>query len=100
VAIVNETLSRLSVVRGFLVRGLRLGAIGAALGTTAAFAVTRLLDSVLYGVSATDARSFLGALTVVLGADGNADSCVARRPNQPAHGTPPFVGPPTGDLTG
>jgi putative ABC transport system permease protein len=41
----------LSVVRGFLVRGLRLGAI-AALGTTAAFAVTRLLDSVCCTASA------------------------------------------------
>jgi macrolide transport system ATP-binding/permease protein len=58
----------LSVVRGFLVRGLRLGAIGATLGMTAAFAVTRLLDSVLYGVSATDSGSFLRALSVVLAA--------------------------------
>jgi putative ABC transport system permease protein len=53
-------------VRSFLVRGLRLGAIGATLGMTAALAVTRLLDSVLYGVSATDSGSFLRALSVVL----------------------------------
>jgi predicted permease len=58
----------LPVVRGFLARGLRLGAIGAGVGMTAAFAVTRLLGSVLYGVSATDPGSFVRALSVVLGA--------------------------------
>jgi putative ABC transport system permease protein len=57
-----------SLVRGFLGRGLRLGAIGAALGVVAAFAFTRLLGSVLYGVSATDPMSFARALAVVLGA--------------------------------
>jgi ABC-type antimicrobial peptide transport system permease subunit len=56
------------VVRGFLVRGLQLGAIGAALGMTAALAATRLLGSVLYGVSATDPGSFARALSVVLAA--------------------------------
>jgi predicted lysophospholipase L1 biosynthesis ABC-type transport system permease subunit len=58
---------RLTVVRGFLGRGLRLGAIGAALGIVAALGVSRLLGSVLFGVSATDAVSFLRALAVVLG---------------------------------
>ena len=56
-----------SVVYGFLGRGLRLGAIGAALGVVAAFAVGRLLDSVLFGVSATDPVSFARALAIVLG---------------------------------
>jgi macrolide transport system ATP-binding/permease protein len=55
------------IVRSFLGRGLRLGAIGAAVGIVAALAVTRLLTSVLYGVSATDAVSFARALAVVLG---------------------------------
>jgi ABC-type antimicrobial peptide transport system permease subunit len=59
--------SGLSVVRGVLGRGLRLGAIGAALGSVAALAVTRLLGSVLFGVSATDAVSFARALALVLG---------------------------------
>jgi ABC-type antimicrobial peptide transport system permease subunit len=58
---------RLSVVRGFLGRGLRLGAIGAALGIVAALGVTRLLGSVLFGVSATDAAAFARALALVLG---------------------------------
>lgn len=58
---------RLSVVRTFLERGLRLGAIGAAVGSAVALAVTRLLASALYGVSATDAVSFARALAIVLG---------------------------------
>jgi hypothetical protein len=59
--------SGFSVVREFVGRGLRLGAIGAILGTAAAFALTRLLGSALFGVSATDATSFARALVVVLG---------------------------------
>ena len=59
--------SGLSVVRQFLGRGLRLCAIGAALGIGAALALWRLLGSVLFGVSATDAMSFVHALAVVLG---------------------------------
>jgi ABC-type antimicrobial peptide transport system permease subunit len=59
--------SGLSVVRGFLGRGLRLGAIGAAVGIVAALVVTRLLSSVLFGVSATDAISFARALAIVIG---------------------------------
>ncbi len=57
----------LAVVRGFLGRGLRLGATGAAIGIVAALGIGRLLGSVLYGVSATDAVSFARALAVVLG---------------------------------
>jgi predicted permease len=57
----------LSVVRRFLGRGLRLGAIGAAVGVVAALGVTRLLTSVLFGVSATDVISFTRALALVMG---------------------------------
>jgi hypothetical protein len=59
--------SGLSVVRGFLGRGLWLGAIGALIGVVGALAVARLLTSVLFGVSATDAISFVRALALVLG---------------------------------
>ena len=58
--------SNLSVVRGFVARGLRLGAMGAGLGLTAALAVTRLLSSALFGVSATDVSSFARALAIVI----------------------------------
>jgi ABC-type antimicrobial peptide transport system permease subunit len=56
----------LAVVRAFLASGLRLGAIGSAIGIVAALGVSRLLGSVLFGVSATDATSYARALAVVL----------------------------------
>ena len=57
----------LSVVRRFLARGLRLGAIGAGIGVAAALLLTRFLQSALFGVTATDATSFATALAIVLG---------------------------------
>ena len=54
------------VVWRFLGRGLRLGAIGTVIGTGAGLAITRLLSSVLYGISATDLTSFAGAFGVML----------------------------------
>jgi hypothetical protein len=56
-----------AIVRAFVARGLRLGALGAALGAIAALGVGRLLGGFLFGVSATDAASFARALAVVLG---------------------------------
>ncbi len=54
-----------SIVRGFLSKGLRLGAIGAALGIVAALSLTRLLGALLFGVSATDGTAFVRALLIV-----------------------------------
>jgi len=59
--------SGLSVVREFLGRGLWLGAVGSVLGIVTALGVTRLMGSVLFGVSATDATTFARALVLVLG---------------------------------
>jgi predicted permease len=56
-----------SIVRRFVARGLRLAAIGAAIGIVAAFGLGRLLGGVLFGVSPTDGVSFARALAVVLG---------------------------------
>jgi putative ABC transport system permease protein len=56
-----------SVVMGFVLRGLRLGALGAALGIVAALGAAGLLRTVLFGVSATDPHSFVRALVIVLG---------------------------------
>jgi predicted permease len=57
---------RPAIVRGYLGRGLRLGAMGAALGIAAALGVSQLLGSVVFGVSATDPISFTRALAIVL----------------------------------
>jgi ABC-type antimicrobial peptide transport system permease subunit len=54
------------VARRFLGNGLRLGIWGVACGLAISIIVTRLLASLLYGVSPTDAVSFLSALAVVL----------------------------------
>jgi putative ABC transport system permease protein len=56
-----------SVVRAFLARGVRLGAAGTVLGVVGALALTRLLGSLLFGVSATDPLSFARAVALVLG---------------------------------
>jgi predicted permease len=56
---------RFSIVRDFLARGLRLGAVGAAIGIVIALGVTRLLTGLLYGVTATDAVSFARAVALV-----------------------------------
>ena len=55
--------------------GLRLLAWGLALGMTAAFALTRLMTSLLFGVNATDSVTF-GCVVVVLGAVALAACCV------------------------
>jgi ABC-type antimicrobial peptide transport system permease subunit len=59
--------NRYAVVGGFLGRGLRLGALGAALGIAGALGLSSLLSSVLFGVSTTDIASFTRAVAIVLG---------------------------------
>ena len=56
-----------AVVRECLGSGLRLGVMGTALGVVAALAVNRLLENVLFGVSATDVAAFSRAVAIVLG---------------------------------
>lgn len=58
--------NRADVVRRFVSSGMRLGAWGAAVGVVTALALTRMLGSLLYGVSATDAVSFAAASVAVL----------------------------------
>ncbi|HEY2856246.1 MAG TPA: ABC transporter permease [Gemmatimonadaceae bacterium] len=54
-----------SVVRSVVARGLIVAAGGATAGIVAAFGMTRLMRSILFGVSPTDAATF-GAVTLVL----------------------------------
>lgn len=58
--------ARTTIVRQFLRQGLWLGAIGAIGGIAAAAALTRVVASLLYGVSATDGVSFTAAFAAVL----------------------------------
>ena len=56
---------RRDVFRLMLRDGVRLAAIGIALGTAAALVVTRLMTAILLGVSAADPLSYLGAVAVL-----------------------------------
>lgn len=60
-------------------RGLRLVAFGAVAGVAAALATTHLLDSLLHGVNAWDARAMAGAVAVLFAAGGLAAAIPARR---------------------
>ena len=57
---------RSSILRRFLMRGLRLGLVGAAAGVATSMAVTRLMTGLLFGVSPTDLVSFAAAAAAVL----------------------------------
>jgi putative ABC transport system permease protein len=54
-----------NVVRALLGEGARVVAVGIAIGLAGAFALTRVLSSMLYGVSTTDGSAFAGAAAFV-----------------------------------
>jgi putative ABC transport system permease protein len=67
------------VMQLVLAQGIRLAALGAALGLAASLALTRVLGTLLYGVSATDPASFAGVLGVIAAAALLACYLPARR---------------------
>lgn len=72
--------ARAAQVTGMVVRhSLRLAAIGAIVGVVAAFATTRLLASLLYGVKPTDPATFIAAAAFLLFVAALASMAPARR---------------------
>src|SRR5688572_6988101 len=53
------------VVRMLLSEGARVAAVGVVVGLAGAYALTRVLQSLLYGISTTDASTFAGAALFV-----------------------------------
>lgn len=67
------------VVRQVVGRGAALVAVGSTIGIVAALAVSRLLESMLYGVKTTDPVAMLSAVAVLLGVGMLAAFVPARR---------------------
>ncbi len=78
---------RANVLRLVLRQGLMLAGIGVGIGAVAAFGVTRLLRTLLYGVPPTDVAAFGGAAVLLIGAALVASWIPARR----AAGVDPVV---------
>jgi putative ABC transport system permease protein len=57
---------RIDVLRLVIWRGMRLALAGLVVGLAAAFLMTRLMTSLLFGVSATDAMSFVGVSVLLM----------------------------------
>ena len=69
----------IDVLRLILGEGLKLVCVGVVLGITSALALTRLLASLLYGVSATDPLIFVGVTALLIGVALAACLLPARR---------------------
>ncbi|MCZ6917787.1 MAG: ABC transporter permease [Gemmatimonadetes bacterium] len=68
-----------AVLRHTLARGLRLTATGVLLGSAGAFAATRLLTDMLFGVSPTDPATYLGVVLLLVGVAALASFMPARK---------------------
>ena len=63
----------------FLLHGLALSGVGAVIGLVAAFALGRLMSSLLFGIDALDIAAYLSALGITLAAAALASYLPARR---------------------
>ncbi|MFZ0761283.1 MAG: FtsX-like permease family protein, partial [Candidatus Sulfotelmatobacter sp.] len=70
---------RRDVFRLVLAQGARLSFLGVMLGVIVALIVTRLLESFLYGIGATDPTTFIGAALFLMGVALTASYLPARR---------------------
>jgi len=70
------------VLRMVLGRGIRLGALGAAVGLVAAFAVAQVMSSRLYGVTPLDPLTYAASTAVVVAVALLASYLPARRATQ------------------
>ncbi len=68
-----------SILGGVVRQGLTLATVGAGAGLVIAFALTRLMRGILYGVAPTDAVTFLAVTTLLFGVAGVASLIPARR---------------------
>jgi len=57
--------TRGEIVRGVLANGLLFTTIGVAIGVAGAFATTRLLDTLLYGISGADPSTYAGVIALL-----------------------------------
>ena len=71
--------SRDRILRGVLLQGLTLGAIGVAVGLAAAAVLTRTLNTFVYGVSTLDTPTFAGVSLLLLGVAALASVVPAMR---------------------
>ena len=67
------------VVRQFVREGLALTSLGVVIGAAGAYAVTRLLTALLFGVTPTDAPTFAGIATLMVVVAATAVYVPARR---------------------
>jgi putative ABC transport system permease protein len=67
------------VLREVVAGGVGLAGVGVAVGTVLALAVTRVLSSLLFGITATDPATYLGAMAVLGGAALVSSYVPARR---------------------
>jgi predicted permease len=70
---------RAEVRKMFLRQGLSLSVVGLVIGLVAALALTRLMSSLLYGISPTDFVTYAAAVALILGAAALASYVPARR---------------------